>query len=482
MTNQIWTATVVSMRRRLRRASSVAAVVAIVAAAIGTPVIAPEPTFGSSSMVAIARADCPPDCGGGPGSGGTPSGPPGGGTEFVPPSMPAMPSYEPGRGQPPLDQNNGISIYNSAAPQPSQAAQPSQASPPNQDGSYTRAANGEQQPINYNNAPNNQQLNNDWQKLSDQLNQPQGQQQDGQADQQDNDVRQRCDVATGPLMNEFATFLQDRREGLSQPSAQPPSSTIALAAPPPTPAQQAFLNSYPQRWDDAIRAAGLTPADCAHEHPGTQDADAIVDLPGNRNQSDYSDCLGKTAQGYIQHSVGVYRNNNPLDPIGIGDVIVVARWNAFTHMIEYYAQVNGAESTDRLKLPSIADGEVRRLNMVMQPTRRGLESLGAATGRIVTISVNLAVCPEVGAVPTEGVDRLREIDNGTWQVSGRPGTQGIASWNNGDGQLPTRVRYQEWDQSVRIPNTSRDEFRIVTGSDGSAYFTGDHYKSFVRIR
>ncbi|MGC7215503.1 hypothetical protein RA984_21285, partial [Mycobacteroides abscessus subsp. massiliense] len=63
--------------------------------------------------------------------------------------MPAMPSYDPGRGQPPLDQNNGISIYNSAAPQPSQAAQPSQAPVQNQDGTYNRAANGERQPINH---------------------------------------------------------------------------------------------------------------------------------------------------------------------------------------------------------------------------------------------------------------------------------------------------------------------------------------------
>ncbi|MEU9805942.1 hypothetical protein [Mycobacterium sp. NPDC050853] len=75
-----------------------------------------------------------------------------------------------------MDQNNGISIYNSAAPQPSQAAQPSQAPVQNQDGTYNRAANGEQQPINYNNAPNNQQLNSDWQQLSDQLNNPQNQQ------------------------------------------------------------------------------------------------------------------------------------------------------------------------------------------------------------------------------------------------------------------------------------------------------------------
>lgn len=138
-----------STRTVLRRASTAAAVLAVLAAAIGVPIMGPQPDSGTNPVLAIARADCPPDCGGGPGNGGTPTGPPGGGTEFVPPSIPAMPSYDPGRGQPPLDQNNGISIYNSAAPQPSQAAQPSQASVQNQDGSYSRAANGEQQPIQH---------------------------------------------------------------------------------------------------------------------------------------------------------------------------------------------------------------------------------------------------------------------------------------------------------------------------------------------
>ncbi|SKF99213.1 Uncharacterised protein [Mycobacteroides abscessus subsp. bolletii] len=180
----------------LRRASSTAAALAVLAAAIGVPVMSPQPASGTSPVLAIARADCPPDCGGNPG-GGTPSGPPGGGTEFVPPSMPAMPPYEPGRGQPPLDQNNGISIYNSAAPQPSQAAQPGQVSAQNRDGSYNRAANGEQQPINYNNAPNNQQVNNDWQRLSDQLNQrgQEQQQQPGQQNQRaDKDSSDNTDI------------------------------------------------------------------------------------------------------------------------------------------------------------------------------------------------------------------------------------------------------------------------------------------------
>lgn len=149
----------------------------------------------------VARADpCPPEgCGGG---GSMPSGPPGGGTEFVPPSMPAMPSYEAGRDYPGLDQNNGISIYNSAAPQPSQAALPSQASVQNQDGSYNRAANGEQQPINYRQPPANEQINSQWQQRSDQLNSPSNNQvnQPNQETHQQPD-QDRCDQLWSELAN-----------------------------------------------------------------------------------------------------------------------------------------------------------------------------------------------------------------------------------------------------------------------------------------
>lgn len=165
-----------STRKVLRRASSTASVLAVLAAAVGVPVISPQPESGTNPVLAIARADCPPDCGGNPG-GGTPSGPPGGGTEFVPPSAPAMPSYEPGRGQPPLDQNNGISIYNSASPQPSQAPQPNQQPVQNQDGTYTRAANGEQQPIQHS-PEQNIEASRSWRAMQQKLAQQQAEEPD----------------------------------------------------------------------------------------------------------------------------------------------------------------------------------------------------------------------------------------------------------------------------------------------------------------
>lgn len=93
-----------------QKAGAVAGVVAVLmfsASGLGlgwfTPATVPQ-----------ARAACPPDCGGPGGS----DGPPGGGQMFQPPSQggPQMPDYQGGINQAPLDQNNGISIYNTQAP------------------------------------------------------------------------------------------------------------------------------------------------------------------------------------------------------------------------------------------------------------------------------------------------------------------------------------------------------------------------------
>ncbi|SIM59912.1 Uncharacterised protein [Mycobacteroides abscessus subsp. abscessus] len=94
----------------LRRAAAILAVAAL--AVGGAKVVSVSSASGSGfSTVQTAAAD--PTGPTGPGGEGM-TGPPGGGSQFVPPSMPSMPDYQ-GGNQPPLDQNNGISIYNTGA-------------------------------------------------------------------------------------------------------------------------------------------------------------------------------------------------------------------------------------------------------------------------------------------------------------------------------------------------------------------------------
>ncbi|WP_462188950.1 MULTISPECIES: ribonuclease domain-containing protein [unclassified Frankia] len=60
-----------------------------------------------------------------------------------------------------------------------------------------------------------------------------------------------------------------------------------------------------------------------------------------------------------------------------------------------------------------------------------------------------------------------------------PGYKGGATYKNSNGALPRGVSYREWD----VYNTKpRGAARIVTGSDGSAYYTSDHYRTFTRIK
>lgn len=99
------------------------------------------------------------------------------------------------------------------------------------------------------------------------------------------------------------------------------------------------------------------------------------------------------------------------------------------------------------------------------------------------------VVSRVAGVPERAYETLEEIDAGRWPDSANaPGTKGGITFQNREGRLPAtddsgkRVKYQEWDVNPKKPGQSRDAERIVTGSDDSAWYTGDHYDTFTRMR
>ncbi|MEV3963706.1 ribonuclease domain-containing protein [Nocardia sp. NPDC050193] len=99
------------------------------------------------------------------------------------------------------------------------------------------------------------------------------------------------------------------------------------------------------------------------------------------------------------------------------------------------------------------------------------------------------VVSKVAGVPDRAYATLAEIDAGRWPDSANaPGTKGGVPFGNREGRLPAAdsagkaVEYQEWDVNPKKPGQSRDAERIVTGSDGSAWYTGDHYDTFTRMR
>ena len=44
------------------------------------------------------------------------------------------------------------------------------------------------------------------------------------------------------------------------------------------------------------------------------------------------------------------------------------------------------------------------------------------------------------------------------------------------------IAYQEWDINRKVRGVNRGAERLITGSDGSAYYTSDHYRTFTKIR
>ncbi|MET7768560.1 ribonuclease domain-containing protein [Nocardia sp. NPDC005366] len=116
-------------------------------------------------------------------------------------------------------------------------------------------------------------------------------------------------------------------------------------------------------------------------------------------------------------------------------------------------------------------------------------SLSPVTTPRSAVGAPVASSTRAPGVPDRAYTTLVEIDAGRWPDSANaPGTKGGEQWMNRGGDLPRAdaagrtVTYREWDVNPKERNRSRDAERIVTGSDGSAWYTGDHYTTFTRMR
>ncbi|MFI5616773.1 ribonuclease domain-containing protein [Streptomyces sp. NPDC051567] len=98
-------------------------------------------------------------------------------------------------------------------------------------------------------------------------------------------------------------------------------------------------------------------------------------------------------------------------------------------------------------------------------------------------------------VPTSATDTLNHVD----QHGVAPSTHGLPRWQGrnrpfandgrGGGQVLPRtdgqggaVTYTEYDVNPHMPGVNRGGERLVTGTDGSAWYTNDHYQNFTKIR
>jgi len=69
-----------------------------------------------------------------------------------------------------------------------------------------------------------------------------------------------------------------------------------------------------------------------------------------------------------------------------------------------------------------------------------------------------------------------------------PGYVGGSIFSNREELLPREdnngkpILYHEWDVNPKIQGQNRGTERIITGSDGRAWYTSDHYQSFREIK
>ncbi|MEW2120019.1 ribonuclease domain-containing protein [Streptomyces sp. NPDC005474] len=94
-----------------------------------------------------------------------------------------------------------------------------------------------------------------------------------------------------------------------------------------------------------------------------------------------------------------------------------------------------------------------------------------------------------GPVPEKAYGTLNHIDqNGTHPPGFKGGCTFKNLGRNGEEKLPeldsarNSITYQEWDVNPYTKGVNRGAERLITGSEGSARYTTDHYTSYVQIR
>lgn len=95
----------------------------------------------------------------------------------------------------------------------------------------------------------------------------------------------------------------------------------------------------------------------------------------------------------------------------------------------------------------------------------------------------------VASTPQRALDTLDTIDETGAPPAGYRGGSTFQNDGRGGGEVLPRtgpdgsaITYQEWDVNPYTPGVNRGAERLVTGSDGSVYWTDDHYGTFTRIR
>lgn len=90
-----------------------------------------------------------------------------------------------------------------------------------------------------------------------------------------------------------------------------------------------------------------------------------------------------------------------------------------------------------------------------------------------------------GEIPSYAMETLEYILEHNEAPQGYVGGR---TFQNREQRLPKtneqgqRIKYREWDVHPKIEGQNRGTERLVTSENGDAYFTSDHYNTFIKIK
>jgi ribonuclease T1 len=126
----------------------------------------------------------------------------------------------------------------------------------------------------------------------------------------------------------------------------------------------------------------------------------------------------------------------------------------------------------------LGSSPTREATEAREPASVSAPSAGApATADTETRTSRVAT--DLTRLPPEVADVLSLIDRGGPFAYAKDGTV----FQNREGHLPKKPRGYYREYTVPTPDAgNRGARRLVAGADGEVYYSGDHYRSFKRLR
>jgi len=90
-----------------------------------------------------------------------------------------------------------------------------------------------------------------------------------------------------------------------------------------------------------------------------------------------------------------------------------------------------------------------------------------------------------GQIPQKVYDVLAYVRANKRAMDGYVGGRRFGNFENHLPRSDTDgkpIQYQEWDVNPKVKGRNRGTERLVTGSDGRAWFTNDHYNTFTEVK